>query len=353
MSKLNYIASLFFRRYTFGSRRLTASQVWKQTKFLSALLSNISINFYHFKIFKKITNLARFRTLIKICDIESYQKLSTLNRIPCENNSSRQQQPSEAFLFFQGLKLKIQFDSFKMSTSEDLISSEFLDDGANEEVVASSSIATDEEEDEEDVEIEAMDDEDGGGRGGLLGLGNDGVIAQLIDIREPLVNLRRALERRLNVDLSEHDFWLQDSQLLPENTTLVEQCVQGEGLVQINVEIKEEGANVKKINIVDVLKPAEDVASDADDEDVAPPPLLPRSPPKNTRKRKRAQPAASANNEPSSTTSGPGSANQESVTRWVVCGTFRKEQERLNMPTDPVQWNKSVRKMGEFFKKWF
>ena len=57
--------------------------------------------------------------------------------------------------------------------------------------------------------------------------------------------------------------------------TLVEQCVQGEGLVQINVEIKVgrkitpahvmiiscvqvEPGGLKKINIVDVLKPAED-----------------------------------------------------------------------------------------------
>ncbi len=38
---------------------------------------------------------------------------------------------------------------------------------------------------------------------------------------------------------------------------LVEQCVQGEGLVQINVELKSEGG-IKKINIVDVLKPADD-----------------------------------------------------------------------------------------------
>lgn len=36
---------------------------------------------------------------------------------------------------------------------------------------------------------------------------------------------------------------------------LVDQCVQGEGLVQVNVEIK---YHQKKINIVDVLKPAED-----------------------------------------------------------------------------------------------
>jgi len=38
---------------------------------------------------------------------------------------------------------------------------------------------------------------------------------------------------------------------------LVEQCVQGEGLVQVNVELKSAGG-IKKINIVDVLKPADD-----------------------------------------------------------------------------------------------
>ena len=38
---------------------------------------------------------------------------------------------------------------------------------------------------------------------------------------------------------------------------LVEQCVQGEGLVQINVELKSE-AGLKKINIIDVLKPPDD-----------------------------------------------------------------------------------------------
>jgi hypothetical protein len=50
---------------------------------------------------------------------------------------------------------------------------------------------------------------------------------------------------------------LQDSQLLEPHMNLVEQCVQGEGLVQINVELKSEGG-IKKINIVDVLKPADD-----------------------------------------------------------------------------------------------
>lgn len=42
---------------------------------------------------------------------------------------------------------------------------------------------------------------------------------------------------------------------LESHKNLVDQCVQGEGLVQVNVQIK---ANQRRINIVDVLKPAED-----------------------------------------------------------------------------------------------
>lgn len=173
-----------------------------------------------------------------------------------------------------------------MSSNEELISTSFLPESANEEVIGGSMASEGDDEDEEDVEVEAMDEDDipGGGRANL-GLGSDGVIAQLIDIREPLINLRKALERRLHVDLSEHDFWLQDSQLLPENTTLVEQCVQGEGLVQINVEIKSEGANVKKINIIDVLKPSEEMTSEGED-DGPQPPARP-SPPKVVRRRKK------------------------------------------------------------------
>ena len=46
------------------------------------------------------------------------------------------------------------------------------------------------------------------------------------------------------------------SQLDP-HSTLVEQCVQGKGIVQVNVKISFEGG-VKKINILDVLKPADE-----------------------------------------------------------------------------------------------
>lgn len=43
---------------------------------------------------------------------------------------------------------------------------------------------------------------------------------------------------------------------------MVDQCVQGEGLVQINVEIKIEG-EAKKINIIDVLKPTDEFLEDS------------------------------------------------------------------------------------------
>ena len=52
---------------------------------------------------------------------------------------------------------------------------------------------------------------------------------------------------------------------------MVDQCIQGEGPVQINVQIKEEvndhGKKVRKINIIDVLKPSDDAIAGAQIED--------------------------------------------------------------------------------------
>ena len=59
-----------------------------------------------------------------------------------------------------------------------------------------------------------------------------------MEITEPLTTLRELLEARLSCNLSEHEFYLQDSLLLDPTKNLVEQCVQGEGMVQINVEVK-------------------------------------------------------------------------------------------------------------------
>merc|ERR1719369_1637331 len=86
------------------------------------------------------------------------------------------------------------------------------------------------------------------------------------------------------------------------NQVRVEQCVQGEGLVQINVELKvDRDTGRGKINIVDVLKPAD-------------------------------EPSEEERSDDETETSG-----RDCVTRWVVCTQFRKEQERLAMPTGSCQ----------------
>lgn len=82
--------------------------------------------------------------------------------------------------------------------------------------------------------------------------------------------------------------------------------MQGEGLVQVNVQIQ---SRLKRINIIDVLKPAEDYintdeerqASDAED---------------NTQHKEKVK----------------------NIVQWQVDTAFKKEQERLKIPSDPEQW---------------
>lgn len=145
-----------------------------------------------------------------------------------------------------------------------------------------------------------------------------GVIIQLIDIREPLSHLKRVLERKLKTELSEFEFWLQDREFLDETMTLVEHTVQGEGMVQINLEIKSENGR-GKINILDVLKPANDEPSEEE----------------------RSEDEAEVEAEPAEPPPLPNEGGKDCVTRWVVCTQFRKEQERLNIPTDPGHWNEN------------
>lgn len=54
---------------------------------------------------------------------------------------------------------------------------------------------------------------------------------------------------------------------LDSNKSLVDQCVQGEGMVQINLEVKSQPGVKPKINILDILKTAEDEAEEKYGED--------------------------------------------------------------------------------------
>lgn len=165
------------------------------------------------------------------------------------------------------------------------------------------------------VEDIDMNKDESPSKGGLSPKSNDDqqedddIIVQHMDIRQPLSTLRMLLEQRLAVDLSDYEFWLQDSQMLESHKNLVDQCVQGEGLVQVNVRIKSDG-NVNKINIEDVLKPAEDgeIEETEESQDSSPRIPSPSSPPANP-------------------------------VRWIVDAKFKKEMEKLNIPSDPSDWS--------------
>ncbi|XP_050069572.1 DNA-binding protein Ets97D [Anopheles maculipalpis] len=90
----------------------------------------------------------------------------------------------------------------------------------------------------------------------FLGDDDDDVIVVHMDLRENLSTLRGLVERRIGLSLKHYEFWLQGSTMLESHKNLVDQCVQGEGLVQINVQVQ---PNKRRINIADVLKPTDEV----------------------------------------------------------------------------------------------
>ncbi|XP_058118755.1 DNA-binding protein Ets97D isoform X1 [Anopheles coustani] len=90
----------------------------------------------------------------------------------------------------------------------------------------------------------------------FLGDVEDDVIVVHMDLRDNLSYLRGLLEHRIGYPLKHYEFWLQGTTMLESHKTLVDQCVQGEGLVQINVQLD---PAERRINIADVLKPTDEV----------------------------------------------------------------------------------------------
>ncbi|XP_071174763.1 GA-binding protein alpha chain-like isoform X4 [Mytilus galloprovincialis] len=152
------------------------------------------------------------------------------------------------------------------------------------------------------------------------------LIIQHMDIAEPLATLKTLLEMRLQCSLSDHQFYLQDAIQLDTTKSLVDQCVQGEGMVQINLEIKSQPGVKPKINIVDILKPADEVEPQQIVEEPPPPP----PPPVQTITPHKKQQTKVVI---------PLPEESENVTRWIVDQNFRREQERLKIPFDPNQWS--------------
>uniref|UniRef100_A0A2A4K1J3 PNT domain-containing protein n=1 Tax=Heliothis virescens TaxID=7102 RepID=A0A2A4K1J3_HELVI len=156
---------------------------------------------------------------------------------------------------------------------------------------------------------------------------SDEVIVQLMDIRTNLSRLRAMLERRLGFDLSDYTFWLQNAKMLENHKTLVEQCIRGEGVVQVNIQIR---AMERKINILDVLKPDEELVQlpNQMDEDLLE--LEDRS----------LDAEATEGTEVTEVTevTEAGAVSHAAAVKWVVDAQFKSEH-RVKVPDDPAQWS--------------
>lgn len=134
----------------------------------------------------------------------------------------------------------------------------------------------------------------------------DDVIILHMDIREPLRTLQKLAEKKIGMNLKGYKFFLQDTQELEPHKNLVDQCVKGEGLVQINVQIQ---TAEQHINIVDVLKPTEAALA--------------------------ALAAEEANNKNADKNE---ETDEKPCLNWVLDNKFKKEQVRLKIPEDPNEW---------------
>uniref|UniRef100_A0A8C6L277 GA-binding protein alpha chain n=1 Tax=Nothobranchius furzeri TaxID=105023 RepID=A0A8C6L277_NOTFU len=146
------------------------------------------------------------------------------------------------------------------------------------------------------------------------------LIQQDIDINEPIGNLKKLLEPRIQIPLDTFDICLQDIQLHPDHS-LFDQGVKTDGTVQLSLQIITKPGE-EKLNILEIVKPVETVEvvidPDAAGEDST---LV-----------EEGQLIAVERSALSDETS-------EQVTRWAAAlEGYRKEQVRLGIPYDPMLW---------------
>uniref|UniRef100_A0A146PII1 ETS-related transcription factor Elf-3 n=1 Tax=Fundulus heteroclitus TaxID=8078 RepID=A0A146PII1_FUNHE len=147
------------------------------------------------------------------------------------------------------------------------------------------------------------------------------LIQQDIDINEPIGNLKKLLEPRVQFCLDGFDICLQDIQLHPDHS-LFDQGVKTDGTVQLSLQIITKTGE-EKLNILEIVKPVETVEvvidPDAAGEDGT---LVDEG-----------QLIAVERSSLSDETS-------EQVTRWAAAlEGYRKEQVRLGIPYDPLLWS--------------
>lgn len=111
---------------------------------------------------------------------------------------------------------------------------------------------------------------------------------------------------------------------LHPNKNLVDQCIQGEGLVQINCQINK---RARKINIVDILKPSNEVLAKGKTEAK-----------KDTKGRQNNKLDDSGAKRISESGSQPKASMV--TNHWAIDNQFKRDQARLRIPDTPSDWNK-------------
>ncbi|KAJ3591505.1 hypothetical protein NHX12_006639 [Muraenolepis orangiensis] len=146
------------------------------------------------------------------------------------------------------------------------------------------------------------------------------LIQQDIDINEPIGNLKKLLEPRIQMSLDQYEICLQDIQLHPDHS-LFDQGVKTDGTVQLSLQIITRPGE-EKLNILEIVKPVETVEVVIDPDAGEDGSMV-----------EDGQLIAVERSSLSDDTS-------EQVTRWAAAlEGYRKEQVRLGIPYDPVLWS--------------
>ncbi|XP_071957961.1 GA-binding protein alpha chain-like isoform X2 [Antedon mediterranea] len=136
------------------------------------------------------------------------------------------------------------------------------------------------------------------------------VITQMMDIAEPMSSLKKLLEQRLQCNLSEHELYLQNLVMVDGSKSLLEQGVSAEGIVQFSVQVI--SGSKPRLNIVDIVKPIIETVE---------------------------IPIDSAQQEATTTEEITETIDNGQVTRWVLCNSYRDEEEKHGISHDPCLWS--------------
>ncbi|NWW86956.1 GABPA protein, partial [Rhynochetos jubatus] len=153
-------------------------------------------------------------------------------------------------------------------------------------------------------------------------------VSQAIDINEPIGNLKKLLEPRLQCSLDAHEICLQDIQLDPDRS-LFDQGVKTDGTVQLSVQVISRQGIEPKLNILEIVKPVEtvEVVIDPDAHHAEAEAHL-------------VEEAQVITLDGTKHITAISDETSEQVTRWAAAlEGYRKEQERIGIPYDPVQWS--------------